>query len=118
MLKRVFPLGTILRDVVVEVEGNLSFGRQMGSYPILAGIPLRIPKRSVIDAVVVDWGMRSVTALPVPITVNTLPASALRWLPGIGKNNAARIIVKRPFRTMEAFYAVAGRTPVDHLIML
>jgi len=118
MLKRVFPVGTVLRDVVVEVEGNLSFGRQMGSYPILAGIPLSIPPRTVIDAAVVDWGMRSVTALPVPITINTLPASALRWLPGIGKNNAARIIVKRPFSTMDAFCAVAGKTPVDHLIAL
>ena len=47
--------------------GDLSFGRQMGSYPILVGIPVRLPERSVIDAVVVDWGMRSVTALPVPI---------------------------------------------------
>ena len=43
MLQRVFPIGTVLRDVQVEVSGDLSFGRQMGSYPILAGIPLRLP---------------------------------------------------------------------------
>ena len=67
MLQRVFPIGTVLRDVQVEVSGDLSFGRQMGSYPILAGIPLRLPERTVTDAVVVDWGMRSVTALPVPV---------------------------------------------------
>jgi len=59
MLQRVFPLGTVLRDVHVEVSGDLSFGRQMGSYPILAGIPLRLPERTVTDVVVVDWGMRS-----------------------------------------------------------
>ena len=67
MLQRVFPIGTVLRDVQVEVSGDLSFGRQMGSYPILVGIPLRLPERTVTDAVVVDWGMRSVTALPVPV---------------------------------------------------
>jgi radical SAM superfamily enzyme with C-terminal helix-hairpin-helix motif len=116
MLKKVFPVGTVLRDVVVEVSADLSFGRQMGSYPILAGIPLRLPLRTVLDVAVVDWGMRSVTALPVPIRVNELPASALRWLPGIGKKNIARIIAKRPFKDFEVYRKVAGNTPLDHLI--
>jgi len=118
MLKRVFPLGTVLHQVIVEVEGDLSFGRQMGSYPILAGLPLRIAPRTVIDAVVVDWGMRSVTALPVPIRINELPASALKWLPGIGKKKVAAVIAKRPFTTLQEFRAVAGTMPVDHLIKL
>ncbi|HOX34142.1 MAG TPA: radical SAM protein [Methanoregulaceae archaeon] len=116
MLKEVFPPGTVLRDVIVEVSGDLSFGRQMGSYPILAGIPLRLPLRSVLDVVVVDWGMRSITALPVPVRINELPASALKWLPGIGKKNVARIIAKRPFPTLAEFRKIAGSTPVDHLI--
>jgi radical SAM superfamily enzyme with C-terminal helix-hairpin-helix motif len=103
MLQRVFPTGTVLRDVLVEVSGDLSFGRQMGSYPILVGIPLRLPERTVTDVVVVDWGMRSVTALPVPVRINELPASALRWLPGIGKKKVAAVIAKRPFRDTEAF---------------
>jgi len=118
MLKRVFPLGTVLHQIIVEVEGDLSFGRQMGSYPILAGLPLRIAPRTVIDAVVVDWGMRSVTALPVPIRINELPASALKWLPGIGKKKVAAVIAKRPFTTLQEFRAVAGTMPVDHLIKL
>ena len=73
MLQRVFPVGTVLRDVRVEVSGDLSFGRQMGSYPILVGIPLRLPDRTITDAVVVDWGMRSITALPVPVTYPDVP---------------------------------------------
>jgi len=98
--------------VVVEEEGNLSFGRQMGSYPILVGIPLPLPRRTVLDAVVVDYGMRSVTALPHPVEVNRLPVSALRWIPGIGKR-AGLIAARRPFRSLEEFRAVAGRTPID-----
>lgn len=113
MLQRVFPIGTVLRDVLIEVPGDLSFGRQMGSYPILVGIPLRLPGRTVTDAVVVDWGMRSVTALPVPVAINTLPASALRWLPGIGKKNVAAVLAKRPFRDLEAYRKVAGMSAVD-----
>jgi radical SAM superfamily enzyme with C-terminal helix-hairpin-helix motif len=117
MLQRVFPIGTVLRDVRVEISGDLSFGRQMGSYPILVGIPLRLPERTVTDAVVVDWGMRSVTALPVPVTINTLPASALRWLPGIGKKKVAAVIAKRPFRDIEAYRKVAGTSAVDGVML-
>jgi len=113
MLKRVFPLGTVLRDVRIEVSGELSFGRQMGSYPILVGIPLVLPERVVTDVVVVDWGMRSITALPVPLTVNTLPASALRWLPGIGKKKIAAVIAKRPFRDLSEYQRIAGKSVVD-----
>ena len=116
MLKRVFPIGTVLHDVRVEVSAELSFGRQMGSYPILVGIPLRLPERTVLDVVVVDWGMRSVTALPVPVPINTLPVSALRWLPGIGKKKVAAVIAKRPFRDLESFRYVAGMSAMDGVL--
>ena len=65
------------------------------------------------DAVVVDWGMRSVTALPVPVAINTLPAAALRWLPGIGKKKVTAVIAKRPFADLEAYRKVAGTSAVD-----
>jgi radical SAM superfamily enzyme with C-terminal helix-hairpin-helix motif len=116
MLQRVFPAGTVLREVIIEVSGTPSFGRQMGSYPILVGIPLRLEVRTIVDAVVVDWGMRSVTALPVPVEVNTLPPGALQWLPGIGKKKVPLIAARRPFRTIEEFRAVAGRTLIDRLL--
>jgi radical SAM superfamily enzyme with C-terminal helix-hairpin-helix motif len=118
MLKRLFPQGTVLRDVRIEASEALSFGRQMGSYPLLVGIPLQLPVRTVLDVAIVDWGMRSVTALPIPITVNTLPASALKWLPGVGRKKVATVIAKRPFRTLEDFRAVAGSTLLDHLVTL
>jgi len=116
MLQRVFPTGTVLRKVVVEVEGDPSFGRQMGSYPILVGVPLRIRPLTVIDAVVVDHGMRSLSALPVPIKVNALPVRALSWIPGVGRQRAARIAGARPFRDLAGFRAVAGPLPLDHLL--
>ncbi|OPX68512.1 MAG: Radical SAM superfamily protein [Methanoregulaceae archaeon PtaB.Bin108] len=115
MIRRVFPVGTVLKDVVMEIEGNTSFGRQMGSYPILAGIPIRVPAGTVIDAVVVDHGMRSITALPVPIDINSLPATALSWLPGIGKAKTGLVTARRPFSTLDEFRSLAGPTPLDSL---
>src|SRR5665647_1057683 len=50
MLQGVYPVGTVLREVQIEVSGDLSFGRQMGSYPILVGIPVRLARRTIIDA--------------------------------------------------------------------
>ncbi len=117
MLQRVFPIGTVLRDVRIEVPGTISFGRQMGSYPILVGIPLRMPERTLIDTVVVDWGKRSVTALPVPVRINELPATAIRWLPGVGKKKVTAIIAKRPFRDLEEYRTVAGRSAVDEVML-
>ncbi len=117
MLQRVFPVGTVLCELIVEASGNPSFGRQMGSYPILAGIPLELPEKTVLDAAVVDYGMRSVTALPVPVAINTLPIRALTWIPGIGKKRAAQIAAKRPFKNVEEFRAVAGTTPLDDLLV-
>jgi radical SAM superfamily enzyme with C-terminal helix-hairpin-helix motif len=116
MLKKVFPIGTVLKDVRIEVSGDLSFGRQMGSYPILVGLPLPLPVRTMTDAVVVDWGMRSITALPVPVRINTLPASALKWLPGIGKKNVASVIAKRPFRDLATYRNVAGSSVLDSVM--
>jgi radical SAM superfamily enzyme with C-terminal helix-hairpin-helix motif len=116
MLKRVFPLGTVLRDIRIEISGPLSFGRQMGSYPILVGIPVGLPQKSVVDGVVIDWGMRSVTALPVPVGINTLPASALKWLPGVGKKKVASVIAKRPFADLAAYRKVAGSSVLDPLL--
>jgi radical SAM superfamily enzyme with C-terminal helix-hairpin-helix motif len=113
MLRRVFPAGTVLRDVVIEIAGRPSFGRQMGSYPILVGIPLELRAGTVLDAVVVDWGMRSVTALPCPVEVNTLPVAALRWIPGVGKKRAATIAARRPFGSLDEFQKVAGETGIE-----
>jgi radical SAM superfamily enzyme with C-terminal helix-hairpin-helix motif len=113
MLRRVFPVGTVLEKVVIEVSGDLSFGRQLGSYPILAGIPLSLPVQSVQDVVVVDHGMRSLTALPLPVEVNLLPPSAIPWIPGVGRKRAARILRERPFTSLEEFRKIVGPGPVD-----
>jgi radical SAM superfamily enzyme with C-terminal helix-hairpin-helix motif len=113
MLMKVFPRGTVLRDIIIEEEGSTSFGRQMGSYPILAGIPQKIKKSEHIDAVVTGWGQRSITAFRYPVMINDIPIQTLRQIPGIGKKTAASIVAKRPFKDLAEFHKIAGKTETD-----
>ncbi len=104
MLKRVAPVGTLLRAVYGETyEGKLTFARQLGSYPLLVGIPGVYPLHRFYDVKIVEYGYRSLTAVPFPLEVNTVPRETLEAIPGVGKRRAIRILANRPFRTKKEF---------------
>lgn len=66
MLKKIFPSGTIIKDVIVEYnKGNISFGRKLGSYAILIGIRKKIKPGSKIDVRITEHGYRSITGVIV-----------------------------------------------------
>ncbi|MGN1045361.1 MAG: radical SAM protein [Candidatus Methanomethylophilaceae archaeon] len=101
MLERMVPKGTVLKDVFMEIhDGNTTFGRQIGSYPLLVGIPYRLELGKCYDIVITDWGMRSVTGIEDMIDINHLPMTSLAGLPGIGKKRASKIVMARPFTDM------------------
>jgi radical SAM superfamily enzyme with C-terminal helix-hairpin-helix motif len=103
MLERLFPRGTVLKDLYVEhKEGKLTYARQVGTYPILVGIPGPVEKKGFFDGAIVDWGQRSITALPYPMDMNSANMTLLSALPGIGKKRAARLVRARPFRDLDA----------------
>lgn len=100
MLERVAPLGTVLRDVFTEVKiGKLMFSRQIGTYPILVGIPQDLGAGKFLDVRVTGHGSRSLTAVEFPLDVNACPLSALEALPGIGRKRAIRLFKARPIRS-------------------
>jgi radical SAM superfamily enzyme with C-terminal helix-hairpin-helix motif len=100
MLKRLFPPSTLLKEVYTEIyQGKLTYGRQMGSYPLLVGMPGVFPLHRFLNVKVVDYGYRSITAIPYPLDINTAPRETLETLPGIGSKRAIRILRKRPFQT-------------------
>lgn len=102
MLKRLVPQRTVLKYVFTEVyDGKLTFGRQIGSYPLLVGIPGVFPLHSFFDVAVVDYGYRSVTAIPFPLNINSAPRETIETIPGVGKKRAARILAKRPFKSKD-----------------
>ncbi|BAD85086.1 hypothetical protein, conserved, radical SAM superfamily [Thermococcus kodakarensis KOD1] len=109
MLRRVVPVGTVLRDVRAEVFDNgLTYGRQIGSYPLIVGMPKQVPLNKFYDVLIVDHGFRSITGIPVPINVNEESPRVLEYIPGIGKKTAVKILAKRPFKTPEEFFEVIG----------
>ena len=63
MLQRVYPIGTVLRESPLKSPAISRSVDRWGHTPILAmKIRYGSPNRPIIDAVVVDWGMPSVTA--------------------------------------------------------
>lgn len=66
MLKRVIPEGTILHDVYTEThQGNVTFARQYGTYPIIIGMKGRFPLGEKMSVKVTGHMLRSITAEPV-----------------------------------------------------
>lgn len=106
MLRRVVPEGTVLRDVFLEMrEGHVTYGRQVGTYPILVGLPYDAAPNRFVDVRVASHGQRSLTGLEYPLDLNTASFRAIQALPGIGAKRAARIVRARPFPSWDAFAA-------------
>ncbi len=106
LLRRLVPTDTILKEVYTETyNGNLTYARQLGSYPLLVGIPGRQLLGEFVDSIVVDHGYRSITALPYPLDINTAPKESLEALPGVGTKRARRIRNTRPYQNSEEFVA-------------
>ena len=119
MLQRVAPDGTVLSNVYAEiVEGGRTFGRQVGSYPILVGLPYHVELGRCFDVAVTGRGPRSVTAILHPTDVNVATLSMLRAVPGIGRKRAMAIVRNRPFTDKEQLWRLLGedlRTSDRHL---
>jgi radical SAM superfamily enzyme with C-terminal helix-hairpin-helix motif len=97
MLERVAPPGTVLPDVHLEYhESGTTFGRQLGTYPLLVGVPGERPLGETIDVAVTDHGYRSVTGVPYPLDPNAASMDELTAVPGIGRKRAGRIVADRP----------------------
>jgi radical SAM superfamily enzyme with C-terminal helix-hairpin-helix motif len=104
MLRRVVPEGTVLRDVMCEVhDKGVTFGRQLGSYPLLVGIPASLPLRKFTDVTVTAHGMRSITGIPYPLPINAASPALIRELPRIGRKTADLIAAGIPYADREDF---------------
>jgi len=60
MLKRVIPSGTILKDCYAEIyDGNTTFLRQFGTYPLIIGVKGRLELKKFFDVKVTGHMLRS-----------------------------------------------------------
>ncbi|HLC96704.1 MAG TPA: radical SAM protein [Candidatus Nanoarchaeia archaeon] len=66
MLRKLVPTGAILRNVYAEIyDGNTTFARQIGTYPLIVGIKGRLPLKQFFDIKVTDHMLRSITGIVV-----------------------------------------------------
>jgi radical SAM superfamily enzyme with C-terminal helix-hairpin-helix motif len=101
MLKRVAQPGTVLPDVHLEYhQDGTTFGRQLGTYPLLVGIPGEHELGRTVDVAVTDHGYRSVSGVPYPLDVNSASLDELTAIPGVGRQTAGNIVVDRPYESV------------------
>jgi len=62
LLQKLVPVGTVLKDVIMEIyDGNTTFGRQIGTYPLIVGVKGRLELRRFYDITITSHMLRSVT---------------------------------------------------------
>lgn len=104
MLQRAVPVGTVLKDVFMEVaersenSKSITFGRQFGTYPLLVAVPGELEPNRFYDILVTNHGFRSITGIPSPVNANTASLTILKELPGLNKSMAEELILKRPYK--------------------
>lgn len=125
MLERTLPRGTVLRDVWLEArEGDNTFGRQIGTYALLVGVPYRLPLEAFTDVVVTDYGYRSVTGFHSPFPINSASERMFRALPGLGPARARAAVEGQPYQNAQELLERLGldleesQSIVPHLLPL
>ena len=102
MLERLLPQGTVVKSIYTEKhDGKLTFARQIGSYPLLIGIPGVYDLNQFLDVKITDYGFRSITGVPYPLDINTAPRQTIEAIPGLGKKRTIRLLAKRPFKNKD-----------------
>lgn len=97
MLKKIIPPGTVMKDVYMEKrEGKKTFGRQVGTYPLLVGIEYPVELGEYKDVIITDYGYRSVTGLVHPFKLKEVSYEELKAVPGIGGRRASKIFQEKP----------------------
>ena len=138
LLKELFPLGQKLTDITWEshdgrirlpnhlndthrdpsIYGNsgITFGRQIGAYPILIGVPYHIPLETQGEIIVTGHGNRSITGIETKLNMQTINQKQLVAIPGIGEKSAWNLISarvkaarkERRFDDLQSWFDAAG----------
>jgi len=118
MLKKITPSGTVLKDIYTEkYDGKLTFARQLGSYPLLVGLPGIHLLQCFYDVKIVDHGYRSITGVPYPLNINKVDKETLQAIPGVGEKRSQRLIANRPFKNKKQIFEAIDDPEIGKNIM-
>lgn len=102
LLKKIFPKGTVLKNVYMEErKGSKTFGRQIGTYPLLIGVEYPLNLGTYYDIIITDYGYRSITGIHHPFRIQEASFDQLKAIPGIGAKRAAKIFREQPENIQE-----------------
>jgi len=83
------------KDPMIHGKGGITFGRQIGAYPLLVGVPYLIPLETASDVLVTGHGSRSLTGVEIGIRCEHVSEKQLASIPGIGAKSAWRLVSER-----------------------
>lgn len=117
LLEELFPLGELLHDVYWEAhdgrtrlpahlaqghrdpsihgQAGVTFGRQIGAYPILIGAEYKIPLETQSSVLITGHGARSITGVETGLNPRTVSQKQLEAIPGLGKKSAWNLVAER-----------------------
>jgi len=138
LLEEMLPTGTILNDVwweshegrtrlprhlepeardsAIHGKAGITFGRQIGAYPILVGMNYLAPLESYSQIMVTGHGARSITGIETGIDWRKVTEKQLAAIPGISSKGAWNLIgaraksisKKKQFENIEEWFKSAG----------
>ena len=76
-------------------KAGITFGRQIGAYPILIGVQYHIPLETQSDIIVTGHGARSITGVEINMDHDVITQKQLEAIPGIGEKSAWKLISQR-----------------------
>ena len=147
LLAEMMPIGGVLRDVHWEAHGGrtrlpahdssahrdgsmwggagVSFGRQIGAYPILIGASYLTTLEASTDVMVTAHGQRSITGIELDMDPDLVTPAVLEAIPGVGAKAAWALVTERAKRArkrsggaplindVEAWFTAAGQRLPD-----
>ena len=94
-------------------KAGITFGRQIGAYPILIGVEYHIPLETQSDVRVTGHGARSITGVEINLDHEKMSQKQLEAIPGIGEKTAWRLISERAKRKRKTRELSAFEHPED-----
>ncbi|MBT5255411.1 MAG: radical SAM protein, partial [Euryarchaeota archaeon] len=94
-------------------NAGITFGRQIGAYPILIGVEYHIPLETQSDIIVTGHGARSITGVEINLDHNRVSQKQLEAIPGIGEKTAWKLITQRAKKIRKSGDSNAYESPMQ-----
>ena len=92
-------------------KAGITFGRQIGAYPILIGVEYHIPLETQSNIIITGHGARSITGVETGLDMEKITQKHLESIPGIGVKSAWKLVSQRAKRKRKNPTEMAFATP-------